>query len=259
MSRLSEVFATRTRPILIAYVTVGYPSLAVTLEAVPLLERLGVDVVELGIPFSDPLVDGVTIQHASSRALEAGVTPATCLDIASQLRQRVSVPLVFMSYYNPILRYGLDDFCSQAADAGVDGLIVPDLPPDEDGELRLAKEAHDMDLIHLVAPTSTDDRIGTVARCSEGFIYMVSTAGVTGVRARLPSGLRNLALKIRSFTDKPVCVGFGVSTASQAVEVARVADGVVVGSRIVEIMATPGDWQSPLSEFVSSLRNGLSS
>ncbi len=257
MSRLSQLFSSITHPALVAYVTAGYPSLSATLEVVPLLEGLGVDVVELGIPFSDPLVDGVTIQHASHQALKGGASLASCLDVAHQLRDQVRIPLLLMSYYNPILSRGVQRFCQEAAGAGVDGLIIPDLPPGEDGEMRLAKKGYDLDLVCLVAPTSTDDRIRTAVKASEGFVYLVSVTGVTGARAALPSGLRDFVLKVRALTDKPLCVGFGVSTPEQAADIAQVADGVVVGSRIVQLMGTPGGWQRPVSEFVLSLRNEL--
>ncbi len=257
MSRIRRVFAQSKPPALIAYVTVGYPSLEATLEVVPLLERLGVDIVELGIPFSDPLVDGVTIQSASSRALQEGVTATSCLEVARQLRRNLEIPLVLMSYYNPIFSYGLQDFTQAAAEAGVDGLIIPDLPPGEDEELRMAKRGLQLDLIQLVGPTSTPARVEQVAASSEGFVYLVSVAGVTGARAVLPYGLKDLIQRVKACSDQPVCVGFGISTAEQAQEVGQLADGVVVGSRIVELMGESARWEDPVSTFVSTLREGL--
>ncbi|MBC7325991.1 MAG: tryptophan synthase subunit alpha, partial [Moorella sp. (in: Bacteria)] len=152
MSRINSVFARQEHAAFIPYVTVGYPSLEATLEVVPLLEKSGADMVELGIPFSDPLADGVTIQQASFHALQAGVTPARCLELARSLRKRVSIPLIFMSYFNPLLNYGLETFCLTSAHAGVDGLIVPDLPPEEAAELEEATARHGLDLIYLLAP-----------------------------------------------------------------------------------------------------------
>lgn len=259
MARLDEVFLPGSNTALIAYVTVGYPTLESTLEVVPLLEQLGVDIVELGVPFSDPLVDGVTIQSASSHALRQGITVTSCLEVAEKLRQKVDLPMVLMSYYNPILSYGLDQFAQDAVGAGVNGLIIPDLPPEEDEDLRVAKEGlHPaLDLIQLVGPTSTDDRIQMVTASSEGFIYLVSVAGVTGARDALPPGLKDLIRRVKSCTDRPVCVGFGISTPQQARQVGDLADGVVIGSQIVKMMGQSPQWQAPVSQFISSVRKAL--
>ncbi len=252
---LARAFRRPGRRALIAYVTVGYPSVAATLDAVPLLVAGGCDLIELGIPFSDPLADGVTIQQASFQALRHGVTPAVCLQAAERLSRSVDVPLVFMSYYNPILRYGHGEFCRDCATAGVSGLIVPDLPPDEGRDLEVTAASSGLDLVYLVSPTSTDQRIRLAAARSRGFVYLTSVAGVTGARDELPPGLGQFAARVRRATSLPLCVGFGISNARQAGQVARLADGVIVGSRIVNLMGAghAGD----LEAFARELRTAI--
>ncbi|MCR4418965.1 MAG: tryptophan synthase subunit alpha [Clostridia bacterium] len=257
MSRIGAIFSPGRPPALIPYLTAGYPDERATLEAVRLLAAEGADLVELGIPFSDPLADGVTIQKASHEALSAGTTAERCLEMARELRRQVEIPLVFMTYYNPVLRYGPEAFCAHCARAGIDGLIVPDLPPEEGGELEAACRAHGLDLIYLLAPTSTPERIRLVAGRSTGFIYLVSVTGVTGARDTLPPELADLVAAVRQHTRRPVCVGFGISTPGQAAEVARLADGVIVGSRIVQIMGQGENWRSELTRFARQLRQAL--
>lgn len=254
MSRISSAF---THKALIAYVMVGYPSTQTTLEIVPALADWGCDIIELGIPFSDPLADGVTLQEASYQALQNGVTPRVCLDIVSQLRQEVDIPLVFMTYYNPIFRFGLGNFCQASAGAGVDGLIVPDLPVEEGEELGEVAERCGLDPIYLLAPTSTEERIGLVAERSRGFIYLVSLTGVTGVRKSLPSDLATFVSRVRNRTSLPLCVGFGISTAEQAHQVAKVADGVIVGSRIIQLLQEKGS-REKIRSFITSLKDAVS-
>ncbi len=255
MSRISSVFRPGHKA-LIAYVTVGYPTIEAPLKAVPLLARKGCDIVELGIPFSDPLADGATIQKASFHALENGVTPQLCRDVAKKLRQKVDIPLVFMTYYNPVLSYGLDKFCGACVSAGVDGLIIPDLPVEEGSELEPCTERHGLDLIYLLAPTSTDERVRLVAERSRGFIYLVSLTGVTGSRDRLPADLGKFVARVRKVTKKPLCVGFGISTAEQAREVARTADGIIVGSRIIQLMETDSTLNA-VGKFARELRQAI--
>lgn len=257
MSRIQKAFTRPSRKAFIAFVTVGYPSIEATLNTVPLLAGGGCDLVELGIPFSDPLADGVTIQKASFEALKNGITPATCLDVARRLREKVDVPLVFMTYYNPIMSYGHEGFCRDCAGAGVDGLIIPDLPPDESQELEAITHKNDIDLIYIVAPTSTDERIRLAAGRSRGFVYLTSVAGVTGVRDELPSSLGDFAARVRRATKLPICIGFGISNARQAGQVARIADGVIVGSKIVNLMSSGGGSMMELQEFVRELRSAI--
>ena len=256
MSRLSSVFSRPGHVALIPYVTVGYPSLEATLEIVPLLADSGADMVELGIPFSDPLADGATIQKASFHALQNGVTPELCLEIAGQLSQKVDIPMVFMTYFNPVFSYGLEEFCRACAGSGVGGLIIPDLPPEEGSALESITRSQDIDLIYLLAPTSTEKRIRLVADSSRGFIYLVSVTGVTGARDSLSSDLESFIARVRKVTAKPLCVGFGISTAEQAGQVAQLADGVIVGSRIIQLMEQDSSLGSAGS-FVKEVRNSL--
>ncbi len=256
MSRISSVFDRPKHKALIAYVTVGYPSIEATLKVVPLLVRNGCDIVELGIPFSDPLADGVTIQKASFCALGNGVTPQLCLDVAKELSQQVTTPLVFMTYYNPIFSYGLEKFCIQCARSSVDGLIIPDLPPDEGSELETISQRQNLDLIYLLAPTSSQERIRLVAERSRGFIYLVSVTGVTGVRVALPADLEQFVARVRKVAAQPLCVGFGISTPEQARHVAGIADGVIVGSRILQLMEADDSFTS-VGNFVHGLRQVL--
>lgn len=257
MSRIAAVFSAQRGAAFIPYVTVGYPDVAATMEVVPLLAKNGADMVELGIPFSDPLADGVTIQQASFRALENGVTPARCLEVARAVRRQVEIPLIFMSYFNPLFSYGLEAFCAESARAGVDGLIVPDLPPEEAAPLEESAARHGLDLIYLLAPTSTEERIGQVARRSRGFIYLVSVTGVTGARETLPPELAEFVARVRKFTAKPLCVGFGIATPEQAAEVAKIADGVIIGSRLVQLMGSRESWQPLVAEFAGRIKKAV--
>ncbi len=257
MSGIASVFKQPGHKALIAYVTVGYPSIAATMEVVPLLASSGCDIVELGIPFSDPLADGATIQKASFCALENGVTPQLCLEVAEQLSQKVSIPLVFMTYFNPVFSYGLSKFCSACASSGISGLIIPDLPPEEGSELETNTQRKGLDLIYLLAPTSTEDRIRLVAERSQGFIYLVSVTGVTGARQQLPADLEAFLARVRMIARQPLCVGFGISTPEQARRVARTADGVIVGSRIIQLMEAEDNFVSPVGNFIKGLRQAL--
>jgi len=235
MSSIASVFRPDYKA-LIAYITVGYPSIEATLEVVPLLASNGCDIVELGIPFSDPLADGATIQKASYQALQQGTTPELCLEVAHKLHQKIATPLVFMTYYNPVFNFGLEAFCQSCAEAGVSGLIIPDLPPEEGEGLEVITRKHSLDLIYLLAPTSTKERIAVVAERSRGFIYLVSLTGVTGARQTLPPELESFVKRVRQKAKQPLCVGFGVSNPEQAGRIARIADGVIVGSRIIQLM-----------------------
>lgn len=255
MSRIANVFAKIGHKALIPYVTVGYPSIEATLEVVPLLAQNGADIVELGIPFSDPLADGVTIQRSSYQALQKGVSPRICLDVAKKLREQTDVPLVFMTYYNPVFHYGLESFCKDSAAAGIDGLIIPDLPPQEGRELESIAPKHDLDLVYLLAPTSPLPRIKLVAEKSRGFIYLVSVTGVTGARDALPADLAAFVDRVRKAAKQPLCVGFGISTPQQARQVAAIADGVIVGSRIIQLMENGA--LGKVGEFVKGLREAL--
>jgi len=255
MSRITSVFKPGYKA-LIAYLTIGYPNIEATKKAVSILSSSGCDIIELGIPFSDPLADGVTIQKASYHALQQGITPQACLEVAYQLRQSIATPLIFMGYYNPILNFGLYSFCQASAKAGIDGLIIPDLPPEEGTELEASARKLKLDLIYLLAPTSTEERIGMVARRSQGFIYLVSLTGVTGARQTLSPELEGFVKQVRQKAHQPLCVGFGISTPEQARRVATVADGVIVGSRLIQLIEQDATLSS-LKAFTLSLREAL--
>ncbi len=234
IERIAQVFS-RGRPALMPYSVLGYPDRPTSLAVVKTLVEAGADLLELGIPFSDPLADGPTIQAATQKALENGVTVADCLAMVQELRrQGVSTPALLMGYFNPMMAYGLDRFAADAAQAGADGLIVPDLPPEEADDLQTACNRHGLALVFLLAPTSTPERIRLVAERSQGFIYLVSLTGVTGDRADLPPDLAGFIRRVRAVTDKPLAVGFGIGRGEQARAVARLADGVIVGSALVK-------------------------
>lgn len=241
------------------YVTVGHPEKESTLEIVPALVEGGATMVELGIPFSDPLADGPTIQRSGFKALQNGVTLHYCLETARELRNRgVEVPLIFMGYFNPILRYGLQRFVADCAEAGVDGFIIPDLPPDESTELAEICKAHQRDLIFMVAPTSRDQHIHALNGQASGFIYCVSITGVTGARADVSSDLSAFLGRVRSALDLPLAVGFGISTPEHVREIGKDADGVIVGSALINRLdeAEPADAPKVAREFMQYLAAG---
>ena len=255
MSQIAPVFKPGYKA-LIAYLTVGYPDLDATRRAVIALAHNGADIIELGIPFSDPLADGTTIQKASHQALQNGITPQICFEMAQQLRREIATPMVFMTYYNPVYNFGLDAFCRKCAEVGISGLIVPDLPPEEGQELESVTRKHKLDLIYLLAPTSNEERISIVAERSQGFIYLVSVTGVTGARNTLPDNLQAIITRVKEKTAKPLCVGFGISTADQASQFSRIADGVIIGSRIIQLIEADSSF-SALTDFTRQLRQTL--
>jgi len=239
MSRLDETFArlrARGERALMPYFTAGDPSLADTRRLVVEAARRGADVIELGVPFSDPLADGPVVQRAGTRALAAGATVPRVLETVAALRAETDVPLVLMTYYNPVLAFGLKAFVRTAVDAGADGAIVVDMPPEESEPLASEAVAAGLDLVYMAAPTSTLQRVRLIAKTSRGFIYVVSLTGVTGERQELPAELASQIDVLRGVTDKPLCVGFGISTPAHAAAVGRIADGAVVGSAIVRLV-----------------------
>ena len=245
---------------LVAYLMAGDPSLAETERLVVEAERRGADLIELGVPFSDPLADGPVIQRADVRALAAGASLPRVLEMVASLRARVRIPLVLMTYYNPILAFGLKGFARTAVEAGADGVIVPDLPHEEAEPLRAEAEPAGLDMIHMVAPTSTPARVKAIARLSRGFIYVVSLTGVTGARRELPPDLDAQLRTLRLVTTKPLCVGFGVSTPEQVAVVGRLADGVAVGSAIVRTIeehAGTAALVEKVGDFIASLKAPL--
>lgn len=260
MGRISQTFE-RLRQVheraLIPYVTAGDPDLETTKTLVREMVRYGGDIIEIGVPFSDPLADGPIIQRASQRALQAGTTVRRILQMVHELRPDIDAPLVLMTYFNPIYRYGEAAFVRDALAAGVDGIIVPDLPPEEAPTLRDLTAGTPLDMIFLAAPTSTPARLALIAEASRGFIYYVSRLGTTGVRAQLSDDLREMLSQLRHTTAKPIAVGFGVSTPEHVRLVADMADGVVVASAILKLLEDIPDRHAKLAqvaEFVAALK-----
>ena len=236
-TRISRRFAElreQGRMGLVAFITAGDPSLAATESLVLALAEAGADVVELGVPFSDPLADGPAIQRSSERALRAGTTLAGVLDLVAAIRRKSDVALVLFSYYNPVLQMGLEQFAGRAAAAGADGVLITDLTPEEAGDYRRIVAARGLDTIFLAAPTSTDERLAKIAACTSGFLYVISRTGVTGATDTLPEDLPALVRRVRRVTALPIAVGFGISLPGQVSVLGGLADAAVVGSALVE-------------------------
>jgi len=263
VSRIAATFErlrARGERALVVFLTAGDPSLADTRRLVIEMARQGADIIEIGVPFSDPLADGPVIQRAAGRALAAGTSLARILEMVGELRRDVDVPLILFGYYNPVLAFGLAAFARAAVAAGVDGLIVPDLPPEEAGPLIAETGPAKIDMVHLLAPTSAPDRVKLIARTSTGFIYVVSVLGVTGTRRDLPPDLDRQIRSLRLVTTKPVCVGFGIAEPAQVRTVGKLADGVVVGSaivRLIEERAGTATLVKDVGEFVAALKAPL--
>ncbi|MFH1576068.1 MAG: tryptophan synthase subunit alpha [Candidatus Margulisiibacteriota bacterium] len=250
MSNLSAAFSKRKA--LITFITAGDPNLSMTEKLIYDLEKSGADIIELGIPFSDPLADGPVIQASHQRALKNDISLADVFKLVAKVRKKTQIPICFMLSYNLVLQYGVEKFYAQAAKDGVDGVIVPDLPPEETGD---EGRGAGVDTIFLLAPTSTDQRIELAARKSSGFIYLISVAGITGQREKLAKNLQPLISRVKDYAKLPVAIGFGISKPAQAAEVARIADGVIVGSAIVDLIAKK---KIPaVSKFVASLRKAI--
>jgi tryptophan synthase alpha chain len=240
-TRISNLFARHRalgRKAFIAYLTAGDPSLAHTVDLVLALERGGADLIELGVPFSDPIADGPVIQRASERALQAGATLAKLLETVREIRRQSEIPLLLFSYLNPLLRYGFDNLARDAAAAGIDGVLLTDLSVEEAAEPVSRLRSRSLDTVFLAAPTSSERRLRLVAEHSSGFVYLVSRTGVTGEQSSLAASAASLTQRMRRLTPLPLALGFGVSTPQQVAEVARLADGVVVGSAIVKLIET---------------------
>jgi tryptophan synthase alpha chain len=256
MSRITKKFEELKRSGrkgFIPFVTAGDPDIETSLSIVLKLAELGADIIELGVPFSDPMADGPTIQRSSERALKGGVTLNKVLELAAEIRKKSEVPLVLFSYFNPILRLGLDNFEKAASAAGVDGVLLTDVIEHEAGAISQRFAAHDIDLISLVAPTTTDERLKAICDNARGFIYAVSRAGVTGVQRSTSSTAKELVDRATRFTDLPIAVGFGISTAKQVSEVWEYADAAVVGSAIVSAIENSDDAVAAVEMFVREL------
>jgi tryptophan synthase alpha chain len=269
MNRIKNAF--KNKPIFMPYFPLGYPDLETSIDVIEALAKNGADLIEVGLSFSDPLADGPVIQKATQVALEKGITVKKSLQAVAKLRRRgVTIPLVLMGYYNPMLAYGLEKFIRDACEAGADGFIVPDLPMEEADEFHIARSSASttsdkntrsplsaMPLIQMLAPTTPNERMETIARNAIGFVYLVSVTGVTGARSSISAGLGELIARVRQHTSAPVCVGFGIGTPEQAKEVGALADGVIVGSACVK---TIGENENPVEaakEFAKSFKGAL--
>ncbi|HLO16959.1 MAG TPA: tryptophan synthase subunit alpha [Anaerolineales bacterium] len=287
MNKIDDAF--KNKPIFMPYFPLGYPDLNTSIDVIESLARNGADLIEVGLSFSDPLADGLVIQKATQVALEKGITVKKSLEAVKELRDRgVEIPLVLMGYYNPMLAYGLEEFVCDAIDAGADGFIIPDLPPEEADEFTFAlpknagtvvsaveaqvegrkrasstsqKSTHSplsaIPLIQMLAPTTPNDRMEMIARNAKGFIYLVSVTGVTGARQSLAEGLGELIKRVRQHTSVPVCVGFGIGTPEQAKQVGALADGVIVGSACVKAIGGSENPVEAAREFARSFREAL--
>jgi tryptophan synthase alpha chain len=253
MTRIQSLFNGRQRKALIAYLTAGDPAPEKTPELVRALERGGADLIELGVPFSDPIADGPVIQRGAERALRAGTNVLKVLEIAREIRRSSEIPLLLFTYLNPVLKYGLEKLAGDAKDAGIDGCLLTDVSVEEAAPYVGAMRSAGLDTVFLAAPTSTPERLKLVAKYSTGFIYLVSRTGVTGEQASVSESVAPLVGSMRKLCDLPLAVGFGISTPEQAREVASIADGVVVGSAFVRMIEQGGD----LEALARALRRGM--
>jgi len=255
MSNIKNAF--KNGKAFIGFVTGGDPTIEKTKEFVLEMVRAGADLVEIGIPFSDPIAEGPVIQEANNRALAAGATVEKLFTLVSGLRKETAVPLVFLTYLNPVFHYGYNAFFKKASDVGLDGIIIPDLPFEEQAPVKEAAGKHGVDLISLIAPTS-QERIKEIAKTASGFIYLVSSMGVTGIRSEITTDLSVITQAIKSVTSIPVAIGFGIHTPAQAKEMSHIADGVIVGSAIVKIAAEHGKEAGPhIYRYVKEMKDAV--
>ncbi len=255
MNRIAEAFDKKKA--FIPFITAGDPSLEVTEQLLYAMEEAGADLIEIGIPFSDPTAEGVVIQAANERALKAGCTTDRLFDMLEKTVGKIHVPMVFLTYVNPIYTYGKEKFMKRCVQCGISGLIVPDMPYEEKGELKPVCEAYGIQIISLIAPTS-QERISMIAKEAEGYIYCVSSLGVTGVRSEIKTDIKAMVDLVRRATDTPCAVGFGISTPRQAEEMAAVSDGAIVGSAIVKIIEKYGADSIPyVAEYVRKMKNAV--
>lgn len=255
MSRISDAF--KKGKAFIPFITGGDPDVETTYELIKTMAANGADIIEIGIPFSDPIAEGPVIQEADLRALSSGTTTDALFDMVVRLRKEIDIPLIFMTYANPIYVYGKERFMKRCAEVGIDGVIVPDIPFEEKAELSGICKENGIDLISMIAPTS-DDRIETIAKEAEGFIYCVSSLGVTGVRSEIKTDIGAMVAHVKTVTDTPVAVGFGISTPEQAKKMAALSDGAIVGSAIVKIVAQYGKDAVPyVADYVKKMKAGV--
>lgn len=253
-NKLKKVFDTPNKKAFIAFLTAGDPDAESTVKYILEMERAGADLIEIGIPFSDPTAEGVVIQEANIRALGGGMTTDGAFEIVRKVRETSQIPLAFMTYVNPVFHYGYDAFFQRCEELGVDAIILPDLPYEEKSEVESIAASHQVSLISMIAPTS-ESRIRAIASEAEGFIYVVSSMGVTGVRSEIKTDLGSIIGNIREVTEVPCAIGFGISTPQQAKDMAALSDGAIVGSAIVRIIEKHGkDAATPIYEYVRSMK-----
>lgn len=252
-NRIAKAF--ENKKAFIGFLTAGDPSFEQSFENIMAMVNAGADLVEIGIPFSDPIAEGVVIQNADVRALKAGITTERAFELAAMVRAQTDIPLVFMTYLNPVFKYGYDKFFGKCAQIGVDGLICPDMPFEEKHEAEAAARAHDISIISMIAPTS-DARIKAIAESAEGFLYIVSSMGVTGVRSEIKTDLGAIMESVRRYAKVPAAIGFGISTPEQAAKMSKLADGVIVGSAIVRLIEKHGDHAADeIYKYVKSMKD----
>ncbi len=258
MNRLTEAF-NKNGKAFIPFITCGDPDLETTEKLVYAMVEAGADIIELGIPFSDPIAEGVVIQEADERSLKGGTTTDNIFETVERVRKNTDIPLVFMTYYNPVFSYGNERFLEKAKKAGIDGIIIPDVPFEESEEVRGVCEDNGITLINMIAPTS-EERIEKIAKASEGFLYCVSSLGVTGVREKINTDVASMIQKVRQASDVPCAIGFGISNTEQASAMAKISDGVIVGSAIVRIVAKEGrNAVEPVAAYVSEMKTAANS
>ncbi|RHA14584.1 tryptophan synthase subunit alpha [Megasphaera sp. AM44-1BH] len=252
MSKIGNAF--KDGKAFIGFLTAGDPSLDKTYEYIMTMEKAGADLIEIGIPFSDPIAEGIVIQEADLRSLKAGTRIDDVFELVKKVRRETQIPLVFLTYLNPVFYYGPDRFFARCEETGMDGIIIPDMPYEERDECAAAAKAHGIDIISMIAPTSKD-RIEKIAKAGEGFLYIVSSLGVTGTRTEIKTDLKEIIDVVKHVTDVPAAVGFGINTTEQAEKIGAVADGVIVGSAIVKIIAKYGDDAAPyIYDYVKSMK-----
>jgi len=260
ISKCFESLRSKNEKALVAFLTAGDPDLASTKDLFKVVEENGADIIELGVPFSDPLADGPVIQAASQRSLKSGTTLKKIIQLVQDIRQTSQLPIVLMTSFNPVFVYGLDQFVNDAVQAGVDGVIVPDLPLEEAEDFNALADSKGLDMIFLLAPTSTPERVERTARQSKGFIYYISVTGVTGVRRSLSDGLKGKMKQVKQATSLPVLIGFGISEPEQAQQASKISDGVIVGSALVKIVAQykdAGERNARLGALVKEMKQAL--
>ncbi|MBZ9570610.1 tryptophan synthase subunit alpha [Methanobrevibacter sp. TMH8] len=253
MSKITEIF--KDEKAFIGFLTAGDPSKEKTIEYILAMEEAGADIIEIGIPFSDPIAEGPVIQNANTRALSHGINTDNIFDLVGDVRKKSDVPLAFLTYLNPVFYYGYEKFFKKCKKIGINGIVIPDLPYEEKGEISEIAEKYDVDIISLIAPTSKD-RVKMIAKDAKGFIYLVSSMGVTGVRSEIKTNLEDIIDEIKKITDVPVAVGFGINTPEQSKNISKIADGVIVGSAIVKIIEEYGDNSTQyIKEYVAEMKN----